>query len=242
MDLRSTAQDLAAASRADVLRAWSGLWFNRRAINLHEACKQIVVDIMRPSVIAKEWNDCGNPSGLLRYRSQWHNVGNVNQIDFLMSDYLYLKSLPWIGDYTANAILAFAYNMEVSVLDINIKRVLIHSFDLPHDISNYDLQILALSLVPVWSSRDRHNALMDYGSAVLDSKATWIQSAKQSKFAWSDREVRGWIFKQLAANSKLTLATTKKIRANKDVDTIVSNLQKENIISVVGWKISISEW
>ena len=41
MELWSTVSDLANAPRADVLREWSGLGFNRRAINLHEACKQI---------------------------------------------------------------------------------------------------------------------------------------------------------------------------------------------------------
>jgi A/G-specific adenine glycosylase len=35
---------LAAASRADVLRAWSGLGYNRRAVALHEAARAIVAD------------------------------------------------------------------------------------------------------------------------------------------------------------------------------------------------------
>jgi A/G-specific adenine glycosylase len=60
----------------------------------------------------------------------------------------------------------------VPVLDINIKRVLMHSFDLPKEISVFDLQTIALSMVPIGKSREWHNALMDYGSAVLHSKAT----------------------------------------------------------------------
>jgi A/G-specific adenine glycosylase len=36
-----TAQALAAASTADVIRAWQGLGYNRRAVNLHRAAKQI---------------------------------------------------------------------------------------------------------------------------------------------------------------------------------------------------------
>ena len=35
---------LAAASRADVLRAWSGLGYNRRAVALHEAARAVVRD------------------------------------------------------------------------------------------------------------------------------------------------------------------------------------------------------
>jgi A/G-specific adenine glycosylase len=36
-----TAGELAAAAAADVIRAWQGLGYNRRAVNLHRAAKQI---------------------------------------------------------------------------------------------------------------------------------------------------------------------------------------------------------
>jgi A/G-specific adenine glycosylase len=39
-----TTEALAAASRADVIRAWQGLGYNRRAVNLHRAAKQIAAD------------------------------------------------------------------------------------------------------------------------------------------------------------------------------------------------------
>jgi A/G-specific adenine glycosylase len=39
-----TAQALAAASTADAIRAWQGLGYNRRAVNLHRAAKQIATD------------------------------------------------------------------------------------------------------------------------------------------------------------------------------------------------------
>ena len=37
-------RSLAAASRAEVLRAWAGLGYNRRAVNLHEAARTIVLE------------------------------------------------------------------------------------------------------------------------------------------------------------------------------------------------------
>lgn len=36
-----TVQDLAAASTADVIREWQGLGYNRRAVNLHRAARQV---------------------------------------------------------------------------------------------------------------------------------------------------------------------------------------------------------
>jgi A/G-specific adenine glycosylase len=37
-----TVEALAAASKADVIRAWQGLGYNRRAVNLHRAAQQVV--------------------------------------------------------------------------------------------------------------------------------------------------------------------------------------------------------
>ncbi|MGI9186153.1 MAG: A/G-specific adenine glycosylase [Gaiellales bacterium] len=39
-----TAADLAAAPRADVISAWQGLGYNRRAVALHEAAQRLAVD------------------------------------------------------------------------------------------------------------------------------------------------------------------------------------------------------
>ena len=217
MELWPTVTDLANAPRTDVLREWSGLGFNRRAINLHEACKQIAIAI------------AGN-----------RDQGLGTSKEFLMSDYAYLRSLPWVWEYTANAILAFAYNQEVPVMDINIKRVLIHTFQLPHDTPLFELQELALSLVPQWKSRDWHNALMDYGSQVLHSRATGIQSAKQSTFKWSDREVRWWIMKQLAVKPSITLKATQMQWPTKDINIIVQKLAKDWMITVKWSKITVS--
>jgi A/G-specific adenine glycosylase len=44
MESFPTVQALAAASTADVLRAWRGLGYNRRALNLQRAARQIVAD------------------------------------------------------------------------------------------------------------------------------------------------------------------------------------------------------
>ena len=39
-----TVEALASASRADVIRAWQGLGYNRRAVNLHRAAQDVAVD------------------------------------------------------------------------------------------------------------------------------------------------------------------------------------------------------
>lgn len=231
-----TVFDVAKASRAEILheRVWLG--FNRRAINLHEACKKIA-----------------------------HDAGSDTQVIQNMADYAYLRTLPWVWEYTAGAICAFAYNQEVVVLDINIKRVLLHSFQLPIDTPLWEIQELALSLVPSWRSREWYNALMDYGAMVLHSKATGIRSAKQSQFKWSDREVRGWILKQLTGKWKdsVVVKTTRNMQENssvksekiqvrtleittiqaefpiKDIETIIAGMVKDELVKVEDSRVTL---
>ena len=83
-----------------------------------------------------------------------------------------LLELPGIGLYTAHALLAFVYNQEVPVLDINIKRVLISYFKLASNSKDQELRQLAFSCIPPGQSKTWHNALMDYGALVLTSKKT----------------------------------------------------------------------
>lgn len=86
--------------------------------------------------------------------------------------------------------MAFAHNAEVPVLDINIKRVLITELGLDATLSDKELREIAQTLIPAGKSRERHNALMDYGALVLTSRKTGIRSAPQSQFVGSTRRVR----------------------------------------------------
>ncbi len=233
--------DVANASRTEILQERVWLWFNRRAINLHEACKKVAHD-------ALEMCDSEDMQKLQK------------QIRKNMSDYAYLRTLPWVGEYTAHAICAFWYNQEVPVMDINIKRVLLHSFELPIETPLFELQELALGLVPVGKSCEWHNALMDYGSQVLNSKATGIRSAKQSEFKWSDREVRGWILKQLVRKDEgeslfsghewlkdggknklgeLAISDIKAMFPTKDVEKIVAKLVKDWVVVEKNWIVTM---
>jgi len=122
--------------------------------------------------------------------------------------------------------------MEVPVVDINIKRVLIHSLGLAKDISSKELERLAVACIPAGKSREWHNALMDYGSAVLTSKKTGIRSTPQSKFAGSQRQVRGNILKHLTKHGSISLSQAKKDYPHENFDTIVQKMVNEAIVSV----------
>jgi A/G-specific adenine glycosylase len=81
-----------------------------------------------------------------------------------------LAELPSAGRYTANAILTFAFNRSVPVVETNIARVLSRIFDvrLPVDdkTGRNELWRIAAQLVPRYNARIHNSALMDLGAVV----------------------------------------------------------------------------
>jgi A/G-specific adenine glycosylase len=84
---------LAAASTADVVRAWSGLGYNRRAINLQRAARVVAEAGEFPRTLAG------------------------------------LQALPGVGPYTASAIACFAFDAQLTTVDVNVRRVLVRALE-----------------------------------------------------------------------------------------------------------------
>jgi A/G-specific adenine glycosylase len=164
----------AAAPVAEVVRAWAGLGYNRRAVNMHRAAVEIVArhDVRMPATLP----------GLL--------------------------ALPGVGPYTARAVLAFAHEADVAVLDVNAVRVLSRVAGEPVS------QAAADGLVPPGRGWAWNQAVLDLGATVCtrvpDCGACplalagcrwsaagcpepdpWVRSRPQSRFAGSDRQGRG---------------------------------------------------
>lgn len=86
-----------------------------------------------------------------------------------------LLTLPGIGPYTANAVLCFAYNQAVPVVDSNVFRVLRRVFSL--DIHskrdpqrNKKVLDFAGNLVPTDWAREYNMAIIDFGRLVCTAK------------------------------------------------------------------------
>lgn len=134
-------ESLAAATRPEILRAWHGLGYNRRALNLHAAAK----------AIARE------------HRGRFPRA------------YDELRALPGIGDYTASAILSFAFRRDVPVVDVNIERVLSRLWK-PMATPNTTLPIndvreLDRAILPRGYSHTWHESLMDFGATICTKRA-----------------------------------------------------------------------
>lgn len=83
-----TVSDLAAASLDEILVAWQGLGYYRRARHLHETVRKVAALPEWPQTVAA------------------------------------LKQLPGVGDYTAAAVAAIAFNQPTVPVDGNVMRVM----------------------------------------------------------------------------------------------------------------------
>jgi A/G-specific adenine glycosylase len=181
----------AAAPLADIVRAWAGLGYNRRAVNLHRAACQIVA----------------------------HHGGR------LPAGLAELVALPGVGPYTARAVLAFAFEVDVGVVEVNSARVLARAAA-GHPLSVAEAQALADRLVPRGQGWAWNQAMLDLGATVciktaprcgtcpLQACCAWAAAGaaapdpavgsagagtSQSTFAGSDRQGRGRLVAALRA-------------------------------------------
>lgn len=187
-----TPRDLADAPPAEAVRAWERLGYPRRALALHAAA----------SVIAQEHD-------------------NV-----VPRDVGALLALPGVGDYTARAVAVFAYGERHPVVDVNVRRVLARALlgrAAPGPAApKQDLPLME-SLLP--DDRETAAAMsaatMELGALICVAArpacdacpiAAWCawraagypdddgpRAPKQSRFAGSDRQVRGLIMAELRA-------------------------------------------
>jgi A/G-specific adenine glycosylase len=179
---------LANAKLSDVLQYWSGLGYNRRALNLKKTAEIIV-----------EKYHCKFPQSEAE-----------------------LKSLPGIGKYTARAVLCFAFDKQITVVDTNVRKVIMtqiinlgigdvsklsladgYSGARDFGIKEHVIEDIAEQLLPKGRAYEWNQALMDYAAAVLKNEK--IPIPKQSKFTGSRRYFRGQILKLLLQNKSMSL-------------------------------------
>lgn len=180
----------AAAPAGDVVRAWAGLGYNRRAVNLHRAAVAVVAQ---------------------------HGGRLPDSLEELLR-------LPGVGPYTARAVLAFAFERDVGVVDVNAARVLARRAG--RTLSARAAQDTADAHVAPGHSWAWNQAMLDLGATVCTARSphcsacpvglgcAWRQrgwsgpdpaigsagaSGPQSTFADSDRQGRGRLVDALCA-------------------------------------------
>lgn len=102
-----------------------------------------------------------------------------------------LTKLPGVGTYTARALLVFAFEKNVAMVDTNIRQIITHFFFNDTLQKESIIQQVADKLLPRGKSWEWHQALMDYGALELTKIPGIVK--KQKKFKDSNRFYRGKI-------------------------------------------------
>jgi A/G-specific adenine glycosylase len=153
-----------------------------------------------------------------------------------------LRSLPGIGPYTASALLAFAYNVPVVLIETNVRAVFLHHcVPTAEKVPDSALLPLIAQALPRDRAREWYWALMDYGSYLKTQHGNASRRsrtyAKQSQFVGSNRQVRGAIVRALSKYSDgLTAAALKRAIAGdgvvvRGIRSQLNTLQAEGIVT-----------
>jgi A/G-specific adenine glycosylase len=135
----------------------------------------------------------------------------------LPEDYEKILALPGIGPYTAGAIMAFAFNKPIPIIETNIRTVFIHFFFKGHG-NVHDKEILEFvkKTLPEKNPREWYYALMDYGVMLkktignLNTKSKHY--TKQSTFKGSNRELRSKILHFITEKPRTKVSILKALQ------------------------------
>lgn len=206
----------AAAPVGEVIEAWAGLGYNRRAVSLHRCAQAVVAS---------------------------HGGALPRSLEDLLA-------LPGIGPYTARAVLAFAAEADVAVLDTNVARVVARQAGRP--LRPREAQATADALVPPGRGWAWNQAMLDLGATVCRARSprcgdcpvarscAWRGegedpavgsagvSGRQSRFEGSDRQGRGRLVDALRAGPVTDVAAASgwpedPARAARVAETLVAD-------------------
>lgn len=205
----SRVDELANAATSDVLRMWSGLGYNRRALNLQKTAQVIVKEY--GGVFPKEVEE--------------------------------LVKLPGLGKYTASAVACFAFDVQIPVIDTNIRKVITHEFFqgvLPEEKM---IEKIALHILPLGKAYEWNQALMDYSALMMKGKK--IPVPKQSHFLTSNRYYRGQTIKLLLSVSEISLSGLWDFFDERNpiergrLEELLLSMEKDGLIIVRKGRISL---
>lgn len=142
-------------------------------------------------------------------------------------DYVSLRKLSGVGDYTARAVRVFAFNEADILIETNIRTAFIHHFASEGSVlrslgeagqlSDRQIAIIASEVASGQDPREWHWALMDYGAHLKRSGVRnnhrGAHYTKQSKFEGSRRQLRGAILRELTTTGRLNLPNSRALES-----------------------------
>jgi len=193
---------LAAADQADVLRAWQGLGYNRRARYVHQSA-QLVMD---------KFN--GQLPEALEELTELPGVG-LNTAGAIMA-YAFNKPTVYIETNIRTVYIHHFFNNQDDVEDKHIIRLVEATLDRERPQHWY------------WALMD-YGVHLKQTKGNMSRRAKNYK--KQSKFEGSFRQLRAQVLRTVLANEKIHLAIMKEQFSDERLHKVLSQLQAEGLIT-----------
>ncbi len=158
-----------------------------------------------------------------------------------------LRALSGVGPYTAGAIMAFAYDTPMPIIETNIRAVYLHHF-FPdeHDVTDARLFEYITRTLPVADVRGWYAALMDYGSYLKRTQGNASKRSRhhvvQKKFAGSNRQLRGLLLREVTNKKRIKeteLCALASPFTSTQVHEQLAALVREGLLSVARGKYQL---
>ena len=212
-----------------------------------------------PAQVITAWGRLGYPRRALRL----HAAAQIIAEDFnneVPEDVQMLQTLPGIGEYTAAAIGAFAFDQRTLVMDVNIRRVLTRVLDgneHPKPAPTSREKARRLALLPEKNAHVWAAATMELGAIICTSKnpkcelcpvisaCNWRKNGypksdlirKSQDWHGTDRKCRGTIVQALRENESLTENAIKKLWPDESqIEKALKTLQEDLLIEAISHK------
>ncbi len=147
-----------------------------------------------------------------------------------------LIALPGVGENTAGAILAYAFNEPAIFIETNVRTVYMHHFfDGVDTVTDKQIREKVIETIDSEHPREFYWALMDYGSYLKRQGVSQNHRShgykKQSPLEGSVRQMRGAIVRELAVRSEATVDELAQVM-NHDArfDPALAGLIKDGLV------------
>ncbi|UCE98371.1 MAG: A/G-specific adenine glycosylase [Dehalococcoidia bacterium] len=155
-----------------------------------------------------------------------------------------LQQFPGIGQYTAAAVAAIAFNKPTVFVETNIRTVFLHHFfENPEKIADRAILVLVKATLDIRNPREWYYALFDYGAMLKRQRKVIPRfgERRQSHFRGSNREIRGQIVQLLLTHDSVTTRELVKFlnQNSERVRQILVQLQNEGLIETANDLIHI---
>ncbi len=210
-----TCQALAAAKQSEVIKAWQGLGYNRRALYLHKSAQLVMQDYH------------GNLPDTQSELEKLPGIG-PNTAGAIMA-FAYNKPIVFIETNIRRVLLHKFFPDQTDIADKAILPIL-----------EEIIQCLAESK---FSARTFYWAMMDYGSYIKSQVPNPNRRSKhytrQSQFVGSDRQIRGQILRVLVESplSKNELRNKIGQEDSRRLAVVLAGLQKDGFITMKGERL-----